>query len=135
MTDWQPQFGIMMATAKGVSTIHETMLESRLNWVPELRKVGAHIESFQPQLENPQSVYQFNYDPAQAYEQAIRITGVEQLHSGVLKMVDIRAGAALVMAALSAEGESVLLGANHVERGYEKLTEKIRALGGDIQLV
>jgi len=135
MTDWQPQFGIMMATAQGVSTIHETMLESRLNWVPELRKVGAHIESFQPQLQNPQTVYQFNYDPAQAYEQAIRITGVEQLHSGVLKMVDIRAGAALVMAALSAEGESVLLGANHVERGYEKLTEKIRTLGGDIQLV
>ncbi|MEI6326543.1 MAG: UDP-N-acetylglucosamine 1-carboxyvinyltransferase [Candidatus Roizmanbacteria bacterium] len=135
MTDWQPQFGIMMATAEGTSTIHETMLESRLNWVPELRKVGAHIDSFQPHVTDPETIYQFNYDPEQTYEQGVHIIGVDQLHSGVLKMVDIRAGAALAIAALSAEGESILLGANHVERGYEKLTEKIRKLGGDIQLV
>lgn len=133
MTDWQPQWGLMMATAEGVSTIHETMLEARLNYVQELQKVGAEMEFYQPQVEDPQSLYQFNYDPQKEYLQAVRITGVPKLHSGVMTVHDLRAGAVVVMAALSAEGESVVNGVQQLERGYENLVKKITALGGDIK--
>jgi UDP-N-acetylglucosamine 1-carboxyvinyltransferase len=135
MTDWQPQWGLMMATATGVSEIHETLLESRLNYVQELQKVGAKMELFQPEVTNPNELYQFNYDPGHSYKQAVRITGVEKLHNGVMQIHDIRAGAVVVMAALSATGESVIHGAAQVERGYENLVEKIRGLGGSIAKV
>ncbi|MEI7652980.1 MAG: UDP-N-acetylglucosamine 1-carboxyvinyltransferase [bacterium] len=135
MTDWQPQWGLMMSTAEGVSEIHETLLESRLNYVQELQKVGAKMELFQPEVANPLELYQFNYDPAGSYKQAVRITGVDRLHNGVMQIHDIRAGAVVVMAALSAEGESVIYGAAQVERGYENLVEKITSLGGSIQKI
>jgi UDP-N-acetylglucosamine 1-carboxyvinyltransferase len=135
MTDWQPQWGLMMATANGVSVIHETILEARLNYVQELQKVGAQIEFFQPEVPNPNELYQFNYDPSKEHLQAVRITGVDKLHNGVMTVHDLRAGAVVVMAGLSAEGESVVYGAGQIERGYERLVEKITKLGGDIQKV
>lgn len=134
MTDWQPQLALMMATAEGESVIHETMLEKRFSYVPELRKMGAHIEFFQPEVENPESLYQFAYKKNKKYTQAIRIQGVEKLHSAVLQMEDIRAGAILMLAALSAEGESILHGAHHVERGYENLVGKLQSLGAQIKV-
>ena len=135
MTDWQPQWGLLMSTADGTSTIHETMLEARLNYVQELQKIGAEIEFFQPEVEDPQSLYQFNYDPHKSYQQAVRITGVPRLHNGVMTVHDLRAGAVVVMAALSAEGESVVNGAAQIERGYENLLAKLHALGGSIHKV
>lgn len=135
MTDWQPQWGLMMATANGVSVIHETMLEARLNYVQELQKVGAHMEFFQPAIERPETLYQFNYDPEKEYQQAVRITGVPHLHNGVMTVHDLRAGAVVVMAALSAEGESIVHGATQVERGYENLVQKINSLGGSIKVI
>lgn len=135
MTDWQPQWGLMMSMASGVSVIHETLLESRLNYVQELQKVGAKMELFQPTVANPAELYQFNYDPAKSYTQAVQITGVDMLHNGVMQIHDIRAGAVVVMAALSAVGESVIHGAAQVERGYENLVDKITMLGGAIQRV
>lgn len=133
MTDWQPQWGLMMSTASGVSTIHETMLESRLNYVQELQKVGAKIEFFQPDVTDPEMIYQFAYDPSKKYLQAIRITGIDRLHNGVLAVHDLRAGAVVVMAALSAEGESVVNDIGQIERGYENLVNKLTALGADIR--
>lgn len=133
MTDWQPQWGLLMATADGTSIIHETMLESRLNYVQELKKVGANMELFQPSVDSPETLYQFNYDPHKQYTQAVRIHGVERLHNGVMTVHDLRAGAVVVMAALSAEGESVVHGASQVERGYEHILMKVSALGGLMQ--
>jgi len=133
MTDWQPQWGLMMATASGVSIIHETMLEARLNYVQELQKVGAKIDFFQPEVTHPELLYQFNYDPRHKYLQAIRITGVDKLHNGVMTVHDLRAGAVVVMAGLSAQHESVIYGAQQIERGYEHLVDKITSLGGNIQ--
>ncbi len=132
MTDWQPQWGLLMATAEGESIIHETILESRLNYVQELQKVGAKIEFFDPKVENPQEVYQFAYDPKKEYMQAVRITGVDHLHNGALTVHDIRAGAVVVLAALSAHGESVVNGISQIERGYENLVEKLTSIGAKI---
>ena len=135
MTDWQPQWGVMMATARGTSVIHETMLESRLNYVQELQKVGAQIEFFQPVVSHPERLYQFAYDPSKKYLQAVRIQGVEKLHNGVMAVHDLRAGAVVVLAALSASGESVVNGISQIERGYENLVTKLTALGAHIQRV
>lgn len=132
MTDWQPQWGLLMSTADGISTIHETMLEARLNYVQELQKVGAQIEFFQPDVKDPQALYQFNYDPQKSYQQAVRITGVSKLHNGVMTVHDLRAGAVVVIAGLSAEGESIMNGASQIERGYDNLLAKLHALGGNI---
>lgn len=135
MTDWQPQWGLMMSMADGVSVIHETILEARLNYVQELQKVGAQIEFFQPEVEYPEKLYQFNYDPSKDLMQAVRITGVDKLHNGVMTVHDLRAGAVVVMAGLSAEGESIVMGAGQIERGYEHLVEKITKLGGEMKKI
>lgn len=133
MTDWQPQWGLLMATAQGESIIHETILESRLNYVQELQKVGARIEFFDPQIANPKQIYQFAYDPSKKYLQAVKITGVDHLHSGAMTVHDIRAGAVVVLAALSAEGESVVNGVSQIERGYENLLSKLTGVGAVIK--
>lgn len=137
-TDTQGPWAILMTQAEGVSTIHETVFENRFGYVEELRKLGAHIEFFQPDVPNPHEVYQFGIpdeEELQNRSQAIRITGPTKLHNGALVASDIRAGASLVIAACVAEGESVILGASHIDRGYEQLEVQLSALGADIKRV
>ncbi|KXK12283.1 MAG: UDP-N-acetylglucosamine 1-carboxyvinyltransferase [Microgenomates bacterium OLB23] len=137
-TDTQGPWAILMTQAHGVSTIHETVFENRFGYVDELRKLGAHIEFFQPQVDNPRELYQFTIhsdDEIANLQQAIRITGPSPLHNGVLHATDIRAGASLVIAACAAEGESVILGASHIDRGYEKIEVQLAALGAQIKRV
>jgi UDP-N-acetylglucosamine 1-carboxyvinyltransferase len=86
-------------------------------------------------IHNPEKAYQFNYDHKRIYRQAIRITGGEPLHGGVLKIADLRAGATLLIGALIATGESILLGASTLERGYEDIVKKVSLLGGEIKRV
>ncbi|MEK7070691.1 MAG: hypothetical protein AAB966_02700, partial [Patescibacteria group bacterium] len=105
------------------------------SYVNELKKLGAQIEFIDPQVPNPETYYQFNYDPSKTYSQAIQINGKTKLHAGVLKMNDLRAGATLAIAALITQGESILEGATILDRGYERFDEKIRSLGGAIRKV
>jgi UDP-N-acetylglucosamine 1-carboxyvinyltransferase len=132
MTDWQPNWAILMTQAHGDSIIHERVFESRFMYVKELRKLGAKIEFISPEIVDPISYYHFAYNPKNNYQQAIRITGPSPLHGGVLSINDLRAGASVVIAALIANGESLVKGASILERGYEKFIEKVTALGGDI---
>lgn len=137
-TDTQGPWAILMTQAEGVSTIHETVFENRFGYVEELRKLGAHIEFFQPDVKNPKEIYQFGISSEEELTnlmQAIRITGPTKLHNGALAATDIRAGASLVIAACVAEGESVILGASHIDRGYEKIEVQLAALGADIKRV
>lgn len=134
-TDWQGPWAILMTQADGVSTIHETIYENRFGYVSELKKMGAKIEFFEPELVNPQEIYNFNYDNDVKYQQAIKIYGPRSLHNGVLNITDLRAGATLVIAALIATGESVLQGVEHIERGYEDFAERLTALGADIKII
>ena len=62
MTDWQAPWAVLMTQAKGTSTIHETVFESRFSYVSELSKMGAHIEFFDPAIDNPKDYYNFNWD-------------------------------------------------------------------------
>lgn len=135
MTDWQPNWAVLMTQAQGESVIHEKVFENRFSYVDELVKVGAKIEYFQPEVKEPKSFYLFNFDPSKEHRQAIRIFGPQKLHSGVMKIADLRAGATLAIAALLADGESVINGASILERGYENFVGKITALGGKIKKV
>jgi len=133
MTDWQPNWTVLMTQAQGDSTVHETIFENRFAYVDELVKLGADIDYIDPNVEDPQSVYQFNYDPSGQYRQMVRIHGGAQLHAGALHIHDLRAGAALLVGALIAQGESVISNASMLERGYERIEQKIQALGGDVK--
>ncbi len=113
-TDLQPPVAVVLATAKGDSTIQETVFDRRLQYVTELEKMGAVIE-----LRDSRCAV---------------IHGVERLHGASVAGGNIRDGAALVLAALSAEGESLVSGRRYVARGYENFEEKLRSLGAEITL-
>lgn len=135
LTDWQPMFAVLMTQAEGESIIHERIFENRFSYVDELNKLGAHIQYTSLHVDQPHTFYQFNYDPAKEYQQAIVISGAKTLHSGAPEVKDLRAGATLAIAALCAEGESVVNGIHHLERGYEDFIVKIQSLGGNIKRV
>ncbi len=135
MTDWQPNWAILMTQAKGESIIHERVFENRFSYVDQLKKLGARIEKIEIKVDKPEEFYFFNYQENQIYNQAIKITGPVNLHSGVLEIKDLRAGATLAVAALVANGQSVVNNVSILERGYENFVNKIRALGGEIKKV
>jgi UDP-N-acetylglucosamine 1-carboxyvinyltransferase len=113
-TDLQPPLATVLATAEGTSSLHETIFNNRLQYVPELQRMGADIAS--------------------AGQWSIRIRGVERLHGAEIAGHNIRDGAALVVAALGAEGESIVSGRHYVARGYEDLEARLRALGATIEV-
>ena len=135
MTDWQGPWAVLMTTAKGISVIHETIYENRFNYVEELKKMGAHIELFNPKVENPEKFYNFNINDDNNYFHAERVTGPAELHNGVVNVSDLRAGATLVLAALAAKGESVIFGLEHLDRGYEQFDKRLENLGANIKRV
>lgn len=135
MTDWQPNWAVLMTQAKGESVIHERVFENRFSYVEELRKLGADIDFIKIPVTNPAEYFFFNFDPNKKYNQAVRIRGPQDLHGGALKIGDLRAGATLVIAALVAEGESVVNGASILERGYENFIKKVSQLGGNIHKI
>ncbi|OGK44891.1 UDP-N-acetylglucosamine 1-carboxyvinyltransferase [Candidatus Roizmanbacteria bacterium RIFCSPLOWO2_01_FULL_38_11] len=138
MTDWQGPWALLMTQAEGESTIHETIFENRFGYVSELQKLGARIEFFQPELNNPESVYQFKIEEpttVKDLQQAIKIYGPVKLHNGVMEVKDLRAGATILIAACMAEGESVVQGVSTIDRGYENIEGKLIKLGADIKRV
>ena len=135
MTDWQPNWTVLMTQAKGRSMIVERVFENRFAYVEELKKLGAKIEFIDFKVDNPTDFYFFNYDIKSSYQQAIIVDGPVKLHNGVVNITDLRAGASLAVAALLASGESIVNGASILKRGYEKFVEKIKSLGGEIREV
>jgi len=134
MTDWQPPMASVLTQAHGVSIIHETVFENRFHYARELQQMGARIEFFNPPVEDPDAVYNFNLDDDRPeFFHALRIFGPTSLRPATVRATDIRGGAALILAALAAHGESVIEGIEHVERGYAQLDVALRALGAEIE--
>jgi len=134
MTDWQGPWAVLMTKAKGGSIIHETVYENRFSYVDELKKMGGKFEFFNPKVKNAKKFYNFNSDSDGKYH-ALKIKGSTELHNGVVSVSDLRAGATLVLAALSVKGESVILGLEHLDRGYEQLDLRLKKLGANIERV
>ncbi len=134
MTDWQAPWAVLMTQAEGESVIHETVFEDRFSYVTQLRKMGAKIDLFNPQVEDKKSFYNFNLDDDRPeFFHAAKILGPVKLHDGVVGVSDLRAGASLVVAALIANGESIVHGVNTIRRGYEGFEERLKKLGANIR--
>jgi UDP-N-acetylglucosamine 1-carboxyvinyltransferase len=112
-TDLQAPMGVAMTQAKGVSRIFETLFEGRMAYLYELEKMGAHIEI----LNSHQAL----------------IIGPTPLKGRLVASNDIRAGAAMVIAALCAEGQTTITDVRYIERGYDRLDEKLRSVGARIE--
>ena len=110
-TDMQPQIVTCLVRAKGTSVITEDVWDNRYKYVGELMKMGANIT-----VDSKTAV----------------VEGVEHLSGAVVKACDLRAGAAMVIAGLCAEGVTHVRDIRHIQRGYENLVEKLRKLGADI---
>ncbi len=112
-TDLQAEFAALMTQAEGTSTIFERVYENRLGYAGELRKLGADIEVLSGQV--------------------ARVRGPSALKGTTVRALDIRCGAALVLAALAAQGTTEILDAHHLDRGYENLVGKLKSLGAHIE--
>jgi UDP-N-acetylglucosamine 1-carboxyvinyltransferase len=135
MTDWQGPWALLMTQAEGESTIHETIYENRFMYVTELEKMGAKLEMFAPDVENPNETYNFNYEQNKSYVQGLKIYGKTSLHNAVMNMYDIRAGATVVIASLISKGVSTIYGIEFVERGYENFHKRLHELGAQIEVL
>jgi UDP-N-acetylglucosamine 1-carboxyvinyltransferase len=111
-TDLQAQFLALMITADGASMVTETIFENRFMHVPELLRMGANIN-------------------VHGHASAI-VRGVKKLSGAPVMATDLRASFALILAGLVAEGETIVNRVYHLDRGYEKLEEKLRSVGADI---
>ena len=113
-TDLQAQMAALLSLANGESLITETVFENRLTHVSELRRMGANITTTGNQA---------------------RITGVDKLSGAPVMASDLRGGAALILASLAAEGETVVSRVYHVDRGYERVEGKLSTLGASVRRV
>ena len=111
-TDMQSQFAVVLTCAKGESRVTETIFENRFKYVPHLRRMGAQID---------------------ISGQSAVIRGVPRLHGARVSAEDLRGGAALVLAGLSAEGKTIVENVCHIDRGYDKLEVALNALGAKIE--
>jgi UDP-N-acetylglucosamine 1-carboxyvinyltransferase len=136
MTDWQPLWATLIAGAQGVSVIHETVMQSRFQYVSDLQKMGAKIEQFEPEVSDREKLYNFNVaDDVSGSQHAIRITGPTKFLGGEFEVKDLRAGATLLLAALTAASTTILTKVEQIDRGYEKLDKRLSQLGARIMRV
>ena len=113
-TDIQAQMMALMCTADGVSVLEETIFENRFMHAPELIRMGARID---------------------VHGGTARVTGVGRLKGAPVMATDLRASVSLILAGLAAEGETVVSRVYHLDRGYERVEEKLRAVGARIERV
>jgi UDP-N-acetylglucosamine 1-carboxyvinyltransferase len=130
MTDWQQPWVLMMTQANGMSVIHETVYENRFGYTEELRKMGAHIELYKSCLGGNPCRFKTLVHPHSAV-----ILGPTKLKGANIVIPDLRAGFVYLIAATLAEGDSVITGIHHVERGYERIQEKLQGLGVEVERI
>ncbi len=113
-TDLQAQMMALLCTADGVSVLDEKIFENRFMHAPELIRMGAHID---------------------VHGGTARVTGVDRLRGARVMATDLRASVSLILAGLAAEGETVVSRVYHLDRGYERVEEKLRACGAQIERI
>lgn len=113
-TDLQPQIAALLSICDGRSVVTENVWDNRYQYIDELRKLGAKVE-----INGRVAV----------------IDGIDHFTGAEVKATDLRAGAAMILAALAAEGETVIDGVRYIDRGYEDVEYKLQAMGADIRRV
>lgn len=136
MTDWQAVFSVLLTQTVGCSSIIERVYPSRFQHIQNLQKMGVKVAFFNPQVPDPQKYYQFNPESDRPeYFHGVKIYGPTQLKPANFTINDLRAGASTVLAALTANGTSTIEGVEYIERGYEKLGERLSSLGANIEYI
>ena len=113
-TDLQPQATVLLCMAEGLSRMHENVWDNRFQYVTELQTMGADIS---------------------VIDRVALVTGPTQLNGSSVVAMDLRAGAAMVLAGLAADGVTLISEAQRIERGYEKIVEKLTALGAKMERI
>lgn len=113
-TDLQPQMGVVLSTANGTSIINESIWDSRFQYTAELNKMGANITA-----QGKSAIFE----------------GVDKLYGAPVYATDLRAGAALIIAGIVAQGETEVFNLKHIDRGYEDIENKFSLLGANIKRV
>ena len=130
MTDWQQPLIVALTQAHGESIVHETVYENRFGFISALNQMGANIVVHPHGLQDgPRRV------PRRMLEQAAVVNGPTPLHGADIVVPDLRGGYSHVIAALTAEGESVVRNIGIIRRGYEKFLDKLTGLGADFDVV
>tara|TARA_B100000579_G_scaffold65576_1_gene48777 strand:- start:3524 stop:4186 length:663 start_codon:yes stop_codon:yes gene_type:complete len=111
-TDLQPIFGSALLLAQGTSILTENVYDQRFQWIPEVQRMGANIQT--------------------GWQHAM-IKGVDNLSGAPVHATDIRTGASLIIAALQADGVSTITGTDHINRGYEDIVGSLSSLGSIIE--
>jgi|SRR3989344_1560605 len=114
-TDLQAPLCVLLTQAEGQALVHETIYEGRLNWTDELKRMGADVLTLDPHR--------------------IEIRGSKKLRGREIESPDIRAGMAYMIAALCAEGQSTIDNVYQIDRGYEKIEERLQKIGADIRRI
>jgi UDP-N-acetylglucosamine 1-carboxyvinyltransferase len=114
-TDLQAPFCVLLTQTNGRALVHETIYEGRLMWTEDLKRMGAHIYTFDPHR--------------------IEISGPTKLQGRKIESPDIRAGMAYIIAALCAEGRTVINNVYQIDRGYEKIEKRLKKIGAYIKRV
>ncbi len=127
MTDWQQPFAVLLTQAEGISRIHETVYEDRFGYTNDLNLMGADITVSVKCLGGLPCRFSNGH-----YLHSAEIKGPRVLRGTNLKVRDLRSGIAHLIAAFSARGESVIQGVEEIDRGYERIDERLRVLGAEI---
>ncbi len=130
MTDWQQPFTVLLTQAAGESIVHETVYDDRFGYTEDLRRMGANVTLIPQCLGSIPCRFS-----GKRYNHSALVRGPTPLHAAAIQMRDIRAGMAHIIASLIAEGTSEIMGVSEIDRGYERIDERIRALGADIKRV
>jgi UDP-N-acetylglucosamine 1-carboxyvinyltransferase len=130
MTDWQQPFCVAMTQAKGTSIIHETIYEDRFAYANDLNEMGAKIK-----VSTACPAGDLCRFDGKGFYHVATIDGSTELTSRNLVVRDLRSGMVDIIAALVAKGVSEIDGIDEIERGYERIEERLRDLGADISRV
>ena len=129
MSDWQQPFTVLLMLARGHSRVHETVYEDRFGFVKDFVRLGARIEV---------STKCFGHKcrfANKGFPHSIEIHGPARLKGSDITVPDIRAGLAQLVAALTANGVSTISGVEHLDRGYEKIDQRLRSIGANIKRI
>jgi UDP-N-acetylglucosamine 1-carboxyvinyltransferase len=128
MTDWQQPFVVLLTQAAGSSVVHETVYENRFGYTDVLVEMGADISLFKQCLGGRECRF-----ASHTFPHSIVVRGPTELFGKKIEIPDLRAGFAYVMAALVSKETSLISGLQFLDRGYEDLTNKLTALGADVE--
>jgi len=136
MTDWQAVFSVVLSQTVGCSSIIERVFPYRFHHIEQFNKMGLKSKYFNPNITDKNSYYEFNQESDKPeYFHGVKIYGPTKLQPSNFVINDLRTGASITIAALTAEGKSIIDGVEYIERGYEKLAQRLCSLGANIEYI